>query len=93
MFKQDILNKKLDYELSLKANSTVKVSELTNRQNEILVLLSKGNSNKEIARHLNISEHTIRAHLSNMYRILKVNNRLKAIIVYQSIIKGAGLNS
>lgn len=51
---------------------------LTNRQQEILELLSNGFSNKEIARHLDLSMNTVKIHVSGIFRALSVNNRTKA---------------
>ena len=57
------------------------LGELTARQKEILSLLGEGKSNKEIARQLNLSEHTIKVHVAAVLRILGVNNRTKAAMV------------
>lgn len=53
---------------------------LTHRENEILQLLAKGESNKEIANTLNISEHTVKIHLKNILKKLHMNNRVQAAI-------------
>ncbi|MBF0455932.1 MAG: AAA family ATPase [Magnetococcales bacterium] len=55
------------------------LSTLTKRQNEILKLLRAGLSNKEVARKLDISDGTVKQHLVEIYRRLKVNNRTKAV--------------
>ncbi len=52
---------------------------VTNRQQEILYLLSQGMLNKQIAYELSISANTVKAHLSEIFRILKVNNRTAAV--------------
>ena len=52
---------------------------VTNRQQEILYLLSQGMLNKQIAFELSISANTVKAHLSEIFRILKVNNRTAAV--------------
>ena len=51
---------------------------LTKRQNEILQLLRRGLSNKDVARKLDISDGTVKQHLVEIYRRLKVNNRTMA---------------
>jgi DNA-binding CsgD family transcriptional regulator len=51
---------------------------LTRRQAEVLHLLWQGATNAEIALALNISEHTVRHHLENIYRELNVNSRVAA---------------
>jgi DNA-binding NarL/FixJ family response regulator len=52
---------------------------VTNRQQEILYLLSQGMLNKQIAYELSISANTVKAHLSEIFRILKVKNRTAAV--------------
>ena len=48
---------------------------LTNREQQIMPLVAKGLSNKQIARHLSISEWTVSTHLRRMFIKLKVDNR------------------
>lgn len=52
--------------------------ELTLRQRRVLELLSTGLSNKHIARELQISEITVKAHVSAIFRKLGVTNRMQA---------------
>ncbi len=52
---------------------------LTVREGEMLDLLSRGLSNKMIARELHISEHTVKFHISSLYAKLGVNNRAEAV--------------
>jgi DNA-binding NarL/FixJ family response regulator len=49
---------------------------LTPREHEIAVLVGSGNTNKQIARHLSITERTVKAHLSEIFRKLSVTDRL-----------------
>ena len=51
----------------------------TARENEVLVLLARGLSNKQIARELRISEHTVKFHISSLYAKLGVGNRAEAV--------------
>lgn len=53
---------------------------LSPRERQILSELAHGETNKEIARALNISEKTVRNHLSNVYRKMGVRNRAEAIV-------------
>jgi DNA-binding NarL/FixJ family response regulator len=53
-------------------------SELTLRQRRVLALLSTGLSNKHIAREMDISEITVKAHVSAIFRKLGVTNRMQA---------------
>jgi DNA-binding NarL/FixJ family response regulator len=54
--------------------------ELTAREVEILDLIAKGRSNKEISRLLYISSKTVRNHISNVFAKLQVADRAQAII-------------
>jgi DNA-binding NarL/FixJ family response regulator len=54
-------------------------SPLTNRETEVLNLLSKGLANKQIAIALGISEHTVKFHVSSIYTKLNVTNRTEAV--------------
>ena len=51
---------------------------LTHRQLEVLRLMAQGNSNKEIARELGISENTVRVHISAIISALDATNRTEA---------------
>lgn len=54
-------------------------SELSPRELEILRLIAKGGSNKEIANTLEISEGTVRVHASNIFSKLGCNDRAQAV--------------
>lgn len=53
--------------------------ELTERECGILWLIAQGATNDQIARRLVLSPKTVRNHVSNIYRKLKVNNRQQAV--------------
>ena len=53
---------------------------ITPRQREVLGLLTEGKSNKEIARGLDLSEHTVKIHVASILRALGVTNRTQAAI-------------
>lgn len=53
-------------------------SELTSREMEVLRLIVKGMSNKEIAQALSIAEGTVKIHVNNVLGKLGVNDRTKA---------------
>ena len=55
-------------------------SILTKRENEIFTLLVSGNSTKNIADVLNISEKTVRNHISNVMQKLGVKGRAQAVV-------------
>ena len=48
---------------------------LTQREHQIMRLVSEGLSNKEIARQLNVSEGTVKVHLHNIFQKLEISNR------------------
>ena len=52
--------------------------DLTNRETEIIRLLSQNLTNKQIAERLFISEKTVKRHSANLYRKLQVKNRREA---------------
>lgn len=56
-----------------------KLSELSDRENEILHMLSAGLAVKEVAARINLSAHTVTKHLKNIYIKLHVNNRIGAV--------------
>ncbi|MEO6356823.1 MAG: response regulator transcription factor [Ferruginibacter sp.] len=71
-----IASKVLDYfQQTQQSNSTLYQSNLTEREKEILLLLMKGLSYKEIASHIFISVETLNTHIKNIYRKLKVHSR------------------
>jgi NarL family two-component system response regulator LiaR len=59
---------------------------LTERELEILKLAAKGMSNKDIARHLNLSIRTVQAHLSTVFSKMQVGSRTEAVV--QALQKG-----
>ncbi|MBA2740800.1 MAG: response regulator transcription factor [Actinobacteria bacterium] len=59
---------------------TPKAHELSEREREVLLLLAEGLSNKLIARRLSISEKTVKAHLTNVFRTIGVTDRTQAAL-------------
>ena len=69
-------------ELSLNPSSAVESEGekiLSNREHEMLILVSKGYTAKEIGVMLDISFHTVNAHVKNIYKKLSVSNKTEAI--------------
>ena len=64
----------------LPADTQHKLSELSEREADILRLLAKGQSNQEIAGALEISEKTVRNRLSEIFSKLRLNNRTQAAL-------------
>ncbi|NLM42147.1 MAG: response regulator transcription factor [Firmicutes bacterium] len=57
------------------------LSLLTPREREVLKLIAQGMSNAEIAAALFISEHTVKNHVSNIYRKLGDNDRTRVALL------------
>ena len=53
---------------------------LSDREREVLKLVAEGLSNKEIARRLEISEKTVKAHLTSVFRAIGVFDRMQAAL-------------
>lgn len=60
-----------------------KPGALTLRQLEVVTMLGRGFSNKEIARELNLAERTVKAHVTAVLDALQVKNRTQAVIAAQ----------
>jgi DNA-binding NarL/FixJ family response regulator len=60
------------------------IKSLTIREHQILELLSEGLQNKIIADRLKLSEHTVKVHVHNLIRKLRVHNRTQAAAVYRN---------
>ena len=67
-------------EVALKLAERITSSELTNREMEVLKLLTKGKSNQEIGTILKITEGTVKFHVNNILSKLGVNDRTQAVI-------------
>jgi DNA-binding NarL/FixJ family response regulator len=53
---------------------------ITVRQLEVLTLLADGHSNKAIERRMSIAPRTVRAHLTEIFRLLDVDGRMQAVL-------------
>lgn len=58
-----------------------RVASLTPQQYKVLCLVAEGWLNKQIAYDLDITEATVKAHMTNIFRKLQVNNRTQAVIL------------
>ncbi len=57
------------------------LDELTDRERQILELVADGDSNKEVAARLQISEKTVKHHMTNILQKLQVRNRVEAALL------------
>jgi DNA-binding NarL/FixJ family response regulator len=60
------------------SEAPVALGKLSKRQKQLLILLDKGLSNRDIADNLQISEHTVKVHLWRLFRRLNVKSRSQA---------------
>lgn len=67
-------------EISSRMNERVN-SDISSRELEVLRLIAKGKSNKEIAAHLGIVEGTVKAHIANIFTKLGAVDRAQAMAI------------
>jgi DNA-binding NarL/FixJ family response regulator len=58
---------------------------LTGRQVDVLLLMMKGKSNKAICRVLDLTEPTVKSHVSAILKALKVSNRTEAVVAANAL--------
>ena len=68
-------------QLSLESESETVLSPLTQRETEILKHIAEGYLNKQIAASLDISEQTIKNHVTSILRKLNANARTEAVVI------------
>lgn len=79
-FIQPNLKEQLADSMEDRANIAEKLNELTRREIDVLKLLAEGLFNKEIAVKLDISERTVKNHVSNIFKKIQVNDRTQAAV-------------
>ena len=63
-----------------------RLSELSGAQLRVMLALADGRLNKQIAGDLNVTEATVKAHMTAIFRKLGVNNRTQAILAMQPLL-------
>lgn len=66
------------------------LAHLTEREHQILELVAKGYSNKEVASELFLSEKTVKHHMTNILQKLQVRNRVEAVLLARGETREAG---
>lgn len=79
-FIQPSLTPMLNAGLISRAEIDPKFNELTRREMEILKLIAEGLFNKEIGLKLDISERTVKNHVSNIFKKIEVSDRTQAAV-------------
>lgn len=69
---------------SVSTTTEANAFELTPRQLQVLCLLIKGDSNKVIARKMDLAEGTIKMHVTSILKCLDVSNRTQAVVAAQA---------
>jgi DNA-binding NarL/FixJ family response regulator len=64
-----------------------RLSTLTPQQLKVLVMLAEGQSNKDIAGHLSITEATVKAHITGILRKLGIERRTQAAVLAQRLMQ------
>lgn len=62
-----------------KRSGAHELPSLSTRQQQVLELLARGHSNREVAQALHISENTIKVHLRSLFSAIQVNTRAQAV--------------
>ncbi|MEH3047322.1 response regulator transcription factor [Sphingomonas adhaesiva] len=68
------------------AAARARIDNLSPAQHRVLIALADGRSNKQIARELDVTEATIKAHLSAIFRRMGVSNRAQAMLAMQPLL-------
>ena len=74
------LLRSLSHPRSLKVTNVLGDSLLSQREQQVLHLLADGLSNRDLAKTLKLSEHTIKNHLFRIFDKLGVSNRMEAVL-------------
>lgn len=71
----------------MKTKEKIDQKLLTNREEQVLLMLNNDMKYYEVARKLSISIETVRRHAYNSYRKLAVNNKTQALFQYYTLTK------
>ena len=68
-------------EVGAKLSERISSSQLSDRECEVLRLVAKGKSNREISESLHVAEGTVKMHINHILTKLQVNDRTQAVVV------------
>jgi len=80
-------------EAKLAAQTEQRLQQLTPRERMVAIEVGKGSSNKEIAAYLDITERTVKAHISVVFDKLEVRDRVKLALLINNLSKNNDLLS
>ena len=83
----DELIKTTDEKKRIKQSIQDAIASLTHRENEIALLVAQGESNKNIAYQLAITERTVKAHLTEIFKKMRVTDRVKVALIIKDVIQ------
>jgi len=76
----EMLLRSLSHPRSLTVTNVIGDALLSQREEQVLDLLARGLSNRDLARELKLSEHTVKNHLFRIFDKLGVSNRMEAVL-------------
>lgn len=76
---KDVMNSALYQKRPQDRSDVALLASLSERQREVLTYLLQGKPNKTISNNMNISQNTVKAHLSGIFRTLGARNRTEAV--------------
>lgn len=79
-------------ELATPSKTRAASTNLTERQREVLRLLSAGRPTKQIARDMGVAVGTVKVHLAAIYRTLGATNRVEALVKASGLLPGPAMH-
>lgn len=79
---EKVFSEAVEYLLATRQHSVCPFRHLTEREREVLQEVARGLSNKDVAITLHISEETVKVHIRNILRKLKVRSRVAATVLW-----------
>ena len=80
----ELLNDRVSDHAARRSDTFRNIHELTDREFTVMHGILKGSTNKDIARSLRISEQTVKIHVQNIFRKLRVNRRIDLLLMHEA---------